>query len=186
MGSYVSDFDFTGIRVEAEVDAATSAEAGVPFKYLRRAEPCHSRRPPPCHPRWPLSVIPAGPSLSFPLAPLCHSRWPLPVIPAVFSGNPVKTVLLQESIREAYPFGKAGMTAEWQAPWCRTVNEGNIQPGKTLDSRLQMSGMTGGVSGMTGEVSGMTEGVRFIWERGMLMTRLRKTVRQKAFSTKWT
>ena len=38
MGSYVSDFDFTEIRVEAEVDAATSAEAGVPFKYLRRAE----------------------------------------------------------------------------------------------------------------------------------------------------
>ena len=50
MGSYVADFDFPGIRVETEVDAAASAEAGVPFKYLRRAEPCHS----------------PGPSLSFP------------------------------------------------------------------------------------------------------------------------
>ena len=36
--SDVSDFDFTGIRVETEVDATTSAEAGVPFKYLRRTE----------------------------------------------------------------------------------------------------------------------------------------------------
>ena len=48
--------------------------------------------------------------------------------------------------------------------------------------------MTGEVSGMTegALLSGMTEGVRFIWERGMLMTRVRRTMRQKAFSTKWT
>ena len=36
--SDVSDFDFTGIWIETEVDATTSAEAGVPFKYLRRTE----------------------------------------------------------------------------------------------------------------------------------------------------
>lgn len=58
MGSYVADFDFTGILIEAEVDAAASAEAGVPFKYLRRTEPCHS----------------PGTSPSFPPVPPCHSR----------------------------------------------------------------------------------------------------------------
>ena len=34
------------------------------------------------------------------------------------------------------------MPSEWWEPWCRTVNEGNIQKGKVLDSRLLMSGMT--------------------------------------------
>ena len=55
---------------------------------------------------------PAGPSLSLPPAPPRHSRRPLLVIPAVFSGNPVKTVFLQGSIRESYPFDKASMAAE--------------------------------------------------------------------------
>ena len=47
--------------------------------------------------RHPLPVIPAV---------------PLPVIPAVFSGNPVKTILIPGSIKESYPFDKASMTSE--------------------------------------------------------------------------
>ncbi len=116
---------------------------------------CHARRPSLSCPQA-LSVMPAGTS----------------VIPAVFSGNPVKTVLLQGSIGRHTPSGKA-ITAEWRAPWCRTVNEGNIQQEKTMDSRLQTSGMTEGVSGITRQpighrshqaldsrlrTSGMTEG----------------------------
>ena len=52
-----------------------------------------------------LPVTPAG-------APLCHTYRPPSVIPAVFSGNPVKTVFLQGSIRESYSFDKASMTSE--------------------------------------------------------------------------
>ena len=54
----------------------------------------------------------------------------------------------------------------------------------TLDSRLRTSGMTGGgfLSGMTGDfLLGITEGVLFIWERGMLMTCVMRTMRQPAF-----
>ena len=36
------------------------------------------------------------------------------------------------------------MISEWWEPWCRTVNEGNIQQGKVLDSRLLTAGMTEG------------------------------------------
>ena len=98
------------------------------------------------------SLLPAGPSLSCPQAPslsclhapsLSCPQAPS-VIPAGFSGNPVKTVLLQESIGSHTPSGKASMTTEWRAPWCRTVNEGNIQQEKTMDSRLPTSGMTEG------------------------------------------
>ena len=71
--------------------------------------------------------MPAGPSLSYLPAPLCHTcrllsvclpallchaRRPPSVIPAVFSGNPVKTVFLQGSIRESYSFDKASMDSE--------------------------------------------------------------------------
>ncbi len=123
---------------------------------------CHARRPSLSCPQA-LSVMPAGTSV----IPAGTS-----VIPAVFSGNPVKTVLLQGSIGRHTPSGKA-ITAEWRAPWCRTVNEGNIQQEKTMDSRLQTSGMTEGVSGITRQpighrshqaldsrlrTSGMTEG----------------------------
>ncbi len=54
----------------------------------------------------------------------------------------------------------------------------------TLDSRLRTSGMTGGgfLSGMTGDLLlGITEGVLFIWERGVLMTCVMRTMRQPAF-----
>ena len=67
---------------------------------------------PPCHTRRPLSVMPAGPSLSCLPVLLYHARRPPSVIPAVFSGNPVKTVFPQGSIRESYSFDKASMTSE--------------------------------------------------------------------------
>ena len=62
--------------------------------------------------RRPLPVISTGPSLSYPPALLYHARRPPSVIPAVFSGNPVKTVLLQGSTRESYSFDEASMTSE--------------------------------------------------------------------------
>ena len=114
------------------------------FPVMPAAPPRHACRPFPSYPP-PLPVIPADPSLSFPQAPS--------VIPAVFSGNPVKTVLLQGLLGRHTPSGKA-ITAEWRAPWCRTVNEGNVQQEKTMDSRLQTSGMTEGMSGMTRQPTG--------------------------------
>ena len=69
------------------------------------APPRHSRRPLPVIPAGPFPVIPAGPLSVIPAGPLS-------VIPAVFSGNPVKTVFLQGSIRKSYPFDKASMTSE--------------------------------------------------------------------------
>ena len=114
-----------------------------PLPVMPAAPPRHARHPflscpppPPCHARRLLPVIPADPFLSFPQSPS--------VIPAVFSGNPVKTVMLQGSIGRHTPSGKASITAEWRAPWCRTVHEGKVQQEKTLDSRLLTSGMTEG------------------------------------------
>ena len=46
--------------------------------------------------------------------PSCHSRRPLPVIPAVFSGNPVKIIFIQDSIGGSYLLGKASMTSEYR------------------------------------------------------------------------
>ena len=45
----------------------------------------------------------------------------------------------------------------------------------TLDSRLRTSGMTGDL------LLGITEGVLFVWERGVLMTCVMRTMRQPAF-----
>ena len=66
---------------------------------------CHTRPAPPSHPAGP-SVIPGRPLRHTRPAPLCHTRRPPPVIPAVFSGNPVKTVFPQGSIRESYSFDR--------------------------------------------------------------------------------
>ncbi len=71
------------------------------------------RHPLPIIPTIPLPIIPTIPLPIIPAVPLpVIPATPFPVIPAVFSGNPVKTILIPGSIRESYPFDKASMTSE--------------------------------------------------------------------------
>ena len=77
----------TSGMTEGALFIGNSRQFQTPFRHSRTLPSRHSRNP-----------------LSFPAAP--------PVIPAVFSGNPVKTILIPRSIRESYPFDKASMTSE--------------------------------------------------------------------------
>ena len=138
--------------------------------------------------------MPAGPSLSCLPVPLCHACRPLPVIPAGSSlyacrpfsvmpvGPPLSFPQFLAGIQSKQSFSRVQSGSHipltrraWTPSRCRTLNAEKVRQGTTLDSRLQTSGMTGDL------LLGITEGVLFVWERGVLMTCVMRTMRQPAF-----